>query len=94
MHDDRKKDKTGTLALSQTKARAIGTGIGQSKKAALMTGEARAMRVADCIPESQKAAVNGTYTGYPAPSQQMDVYCDQPKMAAMQGSLAVRGRVR
>ncbi len=90
MHDDRKQDKTGPLSLDQAKARALGTGIGQSKDAAMMTGKARAMRVADCIPASQKKAVAGCDTGYP---QSMD-YMNATIGAAVQGPLAIRGRRR
>lgn len=92
MHrDDRKKDKTGTLALSQSKARALATGVGQSQKAAMITGSMRAQRVADCIPPSQEAAVKGAHTGYPAKDSMM-LY-GEPASEHAATTRPLRGRV-
>jgi hypothetical protein len=46
--------------------RAQATGIGQARKASLMTGAARAQRVVDAMPPEQRAAVPAA-EGYPAP---------------------------
>ena len=94
MRDDRKKEKTGSLGLSQSHARDLATGIGQSKTAAMMTGAARSARVAECIPEFAKKALKGVHSGYPEPNA-APVYAIDPygptKTAAVQTK--VNGRL-
>jgi hypothetical protein len=64
MTDRRKQSKTGSLGLSQSKARNLATGIGQTRQAATMTGASRSMRVVMDMPATQKAALCHD-SGYP-----------------------------
>lgn len=85
MHNDyRKTNKTGSLGLSQSKARNLATGIGQSADAAMYTGEARARKVVDGMPAKQKAALCKN-SGYPSEGYGMSTFGD--------GGVAMQTRV-
>jgi len=92
-YDDRKTDKTGSLGLSQSHARDLATGIGQSKSAAMMTGAARSARVAECIPEAAKKALKGVHSGYPAREEAPVVYGDYPPAKVAAAQTKVNGRL-
>lgn len=61
--DYRKKTPTGTLRLDPDVARDIGTGIGQTVRNALVSGERRTEQVMRSMPESQKKCLTPT-SGY------------------------------
>jgi hypothetical protein len=61
--DYRKKTPTGTLRLDPDVARDIGTGIGQTVRNALISGERRTEQVMRSMPERQKQCLTPT-SGY------------------------------
>ena len=90
-YDDRKTEKTGPLALSQSHARDLATGIGQSKSDAMMTGSLRSMRVAAGIPATQRKAMCD-HEGYPAQASAPTVYNPNPENRAAKQT-KVNGRI-
>jgi len=61
--DYRKKTPTGTLRMDPDVARDIATGIGQTVRNALMSGERRTNQVMSSMPEKQKQCLVPT-SGY------------------------------